>query len=172
MTHRPPRLFLGVGNLLQRDDGVGVRAAQALARAELPPDVEVCEAGTIGLDAAPILEHREQVVVADAIDAGAPPGSLFRLSPDALRPYADVALSVHDPHLLNALDETRLLGTAPGQVVFLAVQVGDVSTGLELTAEVQAAVPELLAMAARELGMPDSATDRLDLEPGTDAPWH
>ena len=74
---RAPKLLVGVGNVLRRDDGVGVRVAQIMARLPLPPEVEVYEAGTVGVDAAWILEQRELVVVIDAIDAGAKPGTFF-----------------------------------------------------------------------------------------------
>ena len=84
MKARAPKLFVGVGNVLRRDDGVGVRAAEILAGMPLPPQVEVCEAGTAALDLASAIEGRERVVVVDAMDAGARPGAVFRLTPDGL----------------------------------------------------------------------------------------
>jgi hydrogenase maturation protease len=149
-----PKLLMGIGNVLRGDDGVGVEVATRTARLPLPPDVEVCEAGTAGLELASILERRQKVVVVDAIDTGGPPGSIYRLMPEDVRPTAGAGLSVHDLHLLHALDETRLLGTAPKEVVILAVQVADVSTGIRLSAPVRAAVPRVIALAARELEVP------------------
>jgi hydrogenase maturation protease len=157
---RAPRLFLGVGNALRRDDGVGSRAAQIMADRPLPGDVEVFDAGTVGLDVAVLLERRERVVVADAIDAAADPGAIFRLFPEQLRPWSRSGLSLHDAHLLDALDETRLLGTAPERVVILAVQVGDISTGIGLTRPVEAALERLLRLAANELGIERVASTR------------
>jgi hydrogenase maturation protease len=153
LTKRAEKLFVGVGNPLHRDDGVGVRAAQIMASRPLSADIEVYDAGTVGLDAASALERRRLVVVADAIDAGAEPGVVFRFSPEELRPRVRSALSLHDVHLLNALDETRLLGTAPESVVIFAVQVGDVSSGLGLSRPVEAALKRLLELAEQELGL-------------------
>jgi hydrogenase maturation protease len=158
-ARRAAKLFLGVGNVLWHDDGVGVRAAQIMAECPLPPDVEVYDAGTVGLDAAIALERRRLVVVADAIDAGAEPGTVFRFRPEELRPYARSAFSLHDVHLLDALDETRLLGTAPAEVVVLAVQVGDVSSGLGLSPPVEASMERLLNLAAKALGLPSPSVD-------------
>jgi hydrogenase maturation protease len=179
-TKRAAKLFLGVGNVLWRDDGVGVRAAQIMAERRLPPDVEVYDAGTIGLDAAVALERRRLVVVADAIDARAEPGTVFRFHPEELRPYSRSAFSLHDVHLLDALDETRLLGTAPEEVVILAVQVGDVSSGLGLSPPVEASMEKLLNLAAQALGLPplraEAATERpppgRPLEPERSSRWH
>ena len=48
MHRRAPKLFVGIGHVLKRDDGVGVRAAEVMARRPLPDDVEVYEAGLAG----------------------------------------------------------------------------------------------------------------------------
>jgi len=152
-VERAPKLFAGVGNVLRCDDGAGVCAARVLESLPLPPDVEVRELGTAGLAAAPLLEGRSLVVIADAVDLGAEPGTLFRLTPERIRPYAQTGLSLHEVHLLHALDETRLRGRAPGAVVILAVQVADVSLGVGLSPAVDRALDGLLRRAAAELGM-------------------
>jgi len=147
-----PKLFVGVGNELQRDDGFGVWVARRMSQLLLPPDVEVFEAGTAGIDAAPVLEGRQLVVVADAVDAGAEPGEIFRLTPQELCPRAGPArMSLHDVHLLDALDATHLLGVAPDKVLILAVQVADVSLGIGLTPAVERSVAEVVRVAIEAL---------------------
>ena len=47
-------LVLGIGNLVMSDDGIGVRAVQALAeRYRFPDAVTVLDGGTLGLDLLP-----------------------------------------------------------------------------------------------------------------------
>jgi hydrogenase maturation protease len=145
---------VGVGNILQRDDGIGVRAAEVMANLPLPPDVDVYDADASGVAAAHVLERRELVVVVDAIDAGDEAGAIYRLGPDELRPHEHSGMSLHDLHFLDALEETRLLGTAPDKVVILAVQVADVSTGIGLSPAVEASLDRVLELAARELDLP------------------
>jgi len=44
-------IVLGLGNILLRDEGVGVRVVEALAaRYILPADVEVVDGGTAGME--------------------------------------------------------------------------------------------------------------------------
>ena len=160
MARRASKLFIGVGNVLRRDDGVGVRAAEVMANLSLPPNVEVFDGGTLGLETASIIEHRHLVVVADAIDARAEPGAVFKLTPEELLPYLNMELSLHDSHFLNALDETRLRGTAPHKVVVLAVQVGDVSFGLGLSPRVEASLYRVLELGLTELGLSPTILDR------------
>jgi len=152
-----PKLVIGAGNLLCRDDGFGVLACQRLAALPLPEDVEICEAGTGGLAAAALLERRALVVVVDAIDAGAEPGAVFRLRPEHLQRGAPGALALHELHLLDALAEAELLGRAPREVVVLAAQVADVSLGVGLTPALRPALNRVVGLVLAELGA-DSRT--------------
>lgn len=153
MVTRAPKLFVGVGNVLSGDDGVGVRAAEIMMGLPLTPDVEVYEAGTALLELATVLELRERVVVVDAIEAGAEPGQVFRLLPEQIRSQEGLPLSLHQIGLLHALDETHLRGRAPTEVVILAVQVGDLSGGMKLSPAVKASLLELLEAAVDELDL-------------------
>jgi hydrogenase maturation protease len=166
MTLRAPNILVGIGNLLRRDDGVGVIVAQQMSQLDLPDDVEVIDAGTAGTELAGLIERRRLVVVIDAIDAGEPPGSIFRLDPESVQPASRAGLSVHDLHFLHALDETRLLGSSPQRVVIFAVQVADKSTGIGLSEPVGRAARRLMALAAEELGL---SIEHMHYTPGSDA---
>jgi hydrogenase maturation protease len=153
MADRAAKLVVGIGNILQRDDGVGVRVLEVLASLPMPDEVELYEAGTAAIELASVIEGRELLVVLDAIDAGQQPGAVFRFEPDQLRPLIRSAVSLHDVHFLDALDEARLLGRAPKRVVVFAVQVADVSVGIGLTPSVEAVVLPVARLAAQELGL-------------------
>ena len=112
MRKRPSKLVIGIGNPLRRDDGIGIEAAARLARCQLPPDVEIFDGGTAGLDLATVIEDRELVIIVDGVELDEAPGTIYELDTEELRPGSDSGLSVHDFHLLHALDETRLLGRA------------------------------------------------------------
>ena len=153
-TSRAPKLFVGLGNELWHDEGVGVHATRWMASLPLPDDVEVYDAGTVGVEAAWALEGRSLVVVVDAIEAGAEPGAVFRFTPAQLQPWSVPSpFSLHGTNLFDALDQTRLLGTAPKKVAVLAVQVGDVSWGLGLTPPVARSLEMVVQLAGRILGL-------------------
>ncbi len=148
------RLFVGIGNMLKGDDGVGVYVAQRLAEFDLPEDVEVYEAGTSSLELAAVLENRSKIVVVDAVDAGHEPGAVFRLTPEQLRPMRQASISLHQVHLLDALEETALLGRAPAEVIILAVQAGRIETDIGLSCAVERAIPRVIELSLSELGLP------------------
>ncbi|MBU0717894.1 MAG: hypothetical protein KJ749_06555 [Planctomycetes bacterium] len=49
-THTAPTLVLGLGNILLRDEGVGVRVIESMRSLPLPAEVEVLDGGTAGFD--------------------------------------------------------------------------------------------------------------------------
>ena len=150
-SHRARTLVMGIGNVLLSDDGVGVRAIEALADLPLPDGVELCDAGTGGSDMASMLESRDRVIVLDAVDAGLAPGTILRRPACEFTPGPRSALSVHDFHLLDGLQQAELRQRAPAEVIVLAVQVGNVDLGLQLSSAVSAAVPRLVDQVIVEL---------------------
>ncbi len=73
-------LILGLGNILLRDEGLGVRAVELLGqRYQLPPEVEVCDGGCMGLELLP----REHLLI--EIDYLADTERRFRLKASGQR---------------------------------------------------------------------------------------
>ncbi len=140
-------LVLAVGNELSGDDGLGVHAIRALQSPErlaaLPPDVELLDGGTAGLALLPAITGARALVVIDAVDVGAEPGSVHVLTGTDL--YANlVRLSVHQVGTSDLLAAARLAGGLPDQVVLIGVQPETIATGLELSPAVAAALPAAL----------------------------
>ncbi|KKM09576.1 hypothetical protein SY88_18495 [Clostridiales bacterium PH28_bin88] len=134
-------LVLGVGNILFGDDGVGPRVIQRLAQQVQRNGVEFVDGSTGGLELLAFLEDCTHLVVVDAIDAGAEPGTIFRLGPEELGGKS-ARLSFHQVGLVELLAARRLLGASPETVV-LAVQVERLEWSTELSAPVAARLPAL-----------------------------
>lgn len=149
-TSRAPTLVLGLGNLLLRDEGVGVHVVRALQAEPLPAGVELCDGGTLGLGLLDALAERTRVIVIDAI-AGYPPGTVVRLTAAQLAPTTDRQLSAHELGLFETLATARQLGIAPREVVIFGISPHDLGTGLELSPPVAALVPRLVELVRAEL---------------------
>ena len=153
-----PVLVLGVGNILLRDEGVGVHvvgmieAGVAAGDLALPEGVEVCDGGTLGLDLVDLVENRRKVVIIDALDADAAPATVLRFTAEDLARREAVDLSLHQLGLFEMLAMARYLGRAPQEVVIFGIVPKDMSPGLELSAEVAAVVPEVVRRVLAEIG--------------------
>jgi hydrogenase maturation protease len=155
-----PVLVLGLGNLLLRDEGVGIHVVRALARETLPDGVELCDGATAGMALVDLLAGREQVIVIDALDAGEPAGTVLRLDAEDLLAAPHPGCSVHELGLCEALAAARLLGVAPRAVVILGVQPAELTCGLELSAPLARLVPQITALVRAELDFRDPARTR------------
>ncbi|MFH0981281.1 MAG: HyaD/HybD family hydrogenase maturation endopeptidase [Planctomycetota bacterium] len=146
-----PTLVLGIGNILLRDEGVGVRVVEALARMELPPDVEVVDGGTAGLDLLEVLADRRKVIVIDAVEGNLEPGTVMRLGGADFVPRGGQSVSLHDIGLLETLLVARQLGIAPQEVVVFGIKPKEAGCGLALSPEVERVVPRVIESVLAEV---------------------
>ena len=144
-------LILGVGNLILRDEGMGVHAVQELEGRKLPPHVEVIDGGTSLMELLPVIQEAERIIVIDALRGGGEPGTVYRLTPDDLMAETERPLSLHQVGLLEVLGMARQLGGEP-EVVIIGVEPKEISWGMELTPEVKAKLPRVIDAVFEEMG--------------------
>jgi hydrogenase maturation protease len=142
------RVVLGLGNLLSRDEGVGIHAIKALSNL-MPTDTGfVCvDGGVLGMGLLPLVEACSHVLVLDAIDAGQPPGTVIELEKERIPLFSAVKLSEHQVGFQEVLGLARFRNHFPCHMHFIGVQPHDLSSGLELSPAVSRALPQMVAMA-------------------------
>jgi len=162
-------LILGLGNLLCTDDGVGPRAAQAIAETRLVPEgVQVLDGGTLGLALLPYLEDAEHAILIDAIEADAPPGTLVRLEGDEVGPAVAARLSVHQVGVSDLIEAARWRERIPPTLVLLGLVPESTELGIDLSPRVRAGMPPLVDAVvgeARALGFLLPPKRRSDVAP-------
>ncbi len=150
---RCPILVLGIGNILLRDEGVGVRVIAQMQKMHLPDDddVELVDGGTAGADLLDVLAERQKVIVIDAIQADCEPGTVLRFTADELVQPDGVGMSLHELGLGEALTMIRHLGCAPKDVVIFGIRPKNTECGLELSEEIAASVPKVIELVLAEI---------------------
>ena len=151
---KAPILVVGIGNILLRDEGIGVHVVRAMADRSLPADVELLDGGTAGADLLDTISDRDKVILIDALDADVPPGTIVRLEAEDLAAGASDSISLHEFGLAETLQMAKHLGCMPLQVTVLAVRPQDVRSGLELSAEMRSWLPGLVQAVLDELRVP------------------
>jgi hydrogenase maturation protease len=145
-------VVLGLGNLLRRDEGLGIRALWRLQREyALPEAVQLVDGGTLGLELLSYLEDAPRVLVLDAVLTDGPPGTLARIAGDDVPAFLGLRTSPHEVGLSDLLAVTRLRGTAPAEIVVLGLRPGAIELGWELSPAVECRLGALVAAAADEL---------------------
>jgi hydrogenase maturation protease len=143
--------LLGLGNLMRTDDAVGMLTLHTLAGSNLlPPEVRVIEGGTLGLDLLDSLRGISHLLVLDAVDTGATPGTLKRFEGQQVDDLP-VSKSVHLLGFSDLMGALRLMDAAPEEVVLLGVQPASTDWGTVLTPKVEAAQRALMQAALEQL---------------------
>jgi hydrogenase maturation protease len=145
----PRKIILGLGNTLNRDEGLGVHALQFVRhQLELPPEIELIDGGTLGLNLLPLVEECSHLLLLDAANAGQTPGALIELRRDQIPLYAGIKLSQHQITFQEVLGLANMRGHLPGHLHLIGVQPVDLSIGLELSPLVAAQMPQAIKRVA------------------------
>jgi hydrogenase maturation protease len=145
-------VVLGVGNILLKDEGVGVRVIQRLEeRYHFSPSVELVDGGVLGLSLLGKVREAGRLIVVDAIRRGNPPGTLYSMSGEEIPNRIYTKTSLHQVDLVEALTICRVMWGLPPTVI-LGVEPQDIGPwGVELTPVVSARMEELVQMVLAEL---------------------
>ena len=76
---------VGMGNILYRDEGIGVYAARYLQAAyRFSPEIDVVDGATLGFGLMELFESGAKIIVLDALMTNAPAGTIYRLPREEL----------------------------------------------------------------------------------------
>jgi hydrogenase maturation protease len=151
-------LLLGLGNLLLGDEGIGIHVVRQLQGVPLPPEVEVIDGGTGGFDLLAHCRGKRKIIIVDAMNIAAEPGSVFRFTPEDLPETWRPAFSAHESgvyellHFCKALvppPEVTIYGVAPQETQRMSMQLSEMLARRldEIVALIAAEVERLVASA-------------------------
>lgn len=136
-------LIMGVGNYLMGDEGVGVHAAQKLLSSGLPDYVDVVDGGTGGFHLLEYFEKYKRVILVDATLDGRKAGTIRLIQPRFAADFPK-SMSTHDIGLRDMVNSLQLMDKIPEMYLFVVSIEFIQQQGVEMTDEVEAAMPELL----------------------------
>jgi hydrogenase maturation protease len=146
--------IIGIGNLLRKDDGVGIVLLELLVKRkkEFPKNIEFIECGTGGMNLLHLLAQFDTVLLIDAVDFKGRPGEarVFSLK-DIQSQKKPVMMSTHDPDFLNLLRLSQALKELPETLVIFGVQPRDVSHGMGLSKEIETVIDHLFLKLQKEI---------------------
>jgi hydrogenase maturation protease len=143
---------MGLGNIILRDEGLGVRAYERLIeRYTLPAEVEAIDGGTLGMNLLAYLEDAERVLLIDAVRSGHAPGSIIRLEGDAIPIALALKMSMHQAGLHDLLAICAIRDTTPATIVLWGMEPLVMEPGLDLTPPCAAALDSLVDNIVGEL---------------------
>jgi hydrogenase maturation protease len=142
------KVVLGLGNTLNKDEGLGVQALKMLdAQLGDQGEFELLDGGVLGLNLLMIVEECSHLLILDAVNAGKPAGTVIELAKEQIPLYAGVKLSQHQITFQEVLGLANIRGYLPEHLHLVGIQPGDISVGLEISPVVQLALCEMVTRA-------------------------
>ena len=157
--NRKPVLVLGIGNFLFKDEGIGIHVIQKMQTMPLPPDIELLDGGMASNIFTYLIEKRRKVIVIDVMQAGGPPGTVYRLSEkDFLEERKGHPRTTQETEFEDAFRTTITIKTRPEELVVIGVEPEDIGekdlkAKIELSRTLEAKIPEIIETVMREIGL-------------------
>jgi hydrogenase maturation protease len=135
-------LVAGLGNIFHGDDGVGCAVAQALVAETVPPGVVVRDFGIRGVHLAyELLDGYDLVVMVDAVQRGAEPGTIHVIEhKQDGQAQSGTLMDAHDMAPDEVLALVPMLGGVLGRVVIVGCEPETIMPGIGLSATVASSV--------------------------------
>lgn len=142
-------LILGIGNTLLSDEGAGIHAMYQLQ--SLHPDISdviYIDGGTLSFTLAAYLQDCRNVIVLDAAELNAPPGTVKTMVGVKMDEFLGAARrSPHEVGLLDLFDMARLTDALPDRRALIGIQPKSIEWGMSPTPAVDKALPLMVEQA-------------------------
>ncbi len=149
-------MVIGVGNILFKDEGIGVHIIQALERMDININkisLELIDAGTTPDWHLFVHDKVEKLLIIDAVKAGGTPGTIYLFKPEALFKLEGEEISTHEFGLRQNLNIMQLSRRRPKEIVIIGVEPEDIGWGMELSPLLRSKIPEITEVVLKEAGV-------------------
>lgn len=139
-------LILALGNELMKDDGIGLKAGRILAE----KGYNVLEVGTDIFRLSNHYSGEDRLIIIDAILSDElEPGSVLHLAGEEV--FEKLKAEIRSAHFMGAIDGLKLLmkldeKLANAEIHFIGVVAKEIDLGMELSEEVERALPEVIRL--------------------------
>ena len=104
-------VILGIGNVLQKDDGLGVYASTYLKKNyTFSEDINIINGGVEGINLFSIMEENDHVLILDSIEIEDKPASIYLIPSSELSGHGLNSGGAHEIGVLQCLDMLELQG--------------------------------------------------------------
>ena len=145
-------VIIGIGNILLKDDGVGVYTIKQLENEKLPSTIELVDGGTSTLDTLGYFLDYNRIIVVDCLKAGYEPGTIYKINPEDIKDYKKENLSVHDVQILDVVKMANMLDKFPKVTIF-GIEPEKICLDTEMTETMKNKIPEIIKLLKIELGL-------------------
>lgn len=145
-------IVIGVGNLLFKDEGVGIFASKYLEENyEFDSTLEIIEGGTLGFKLMTYFQEYDNVIILDTVSIEDKAGEIYRLPSDVLLGLGQYRKTAHEVEIVEMLEICSVLDNH-AQVTILGIIPEDIeSVQIGLTNKIEEKFEEFIQHALKEI---------------------
>lgn len=103
-------IVIGVGNLLFKDEGIGIYAAKYVEENyDFEPSIEIIDGGTLGFKLMSYFQEYDNVIILDTVSIEDTPGEIYRLPSDVLLGLGNYRKTAHEVEIIEMLEICSVL---------------------------------------------------------------
>lgn len=129
-------VIIGIGNVLQKDDGVGVYAASYLnENYTFSEEIEIINGGVEGIHLLNVLEENSHIVIVDCLQLDDTPASIYAIPAQEISGYGLNNGGAHEIGILQCMDMMELQGKEIPKAIVIGIVPGEVTFEFGLSPE-------------------------------------
>ncbi len=146
-------VVIGIGNLIMKDDGLGIHVVRTLIKVNFSPELSVSIIdGGLEPDLTVLVESgTDKLILVDAVQAGGKPGEIYRLTLPEVEHSGYGTRTGHYLNMQQNMTLLRLMKTLPAEVVVIGVEPLEMTPGTELSDTLASVLPEVVSTVVHEI---------------------
>jgi hydrogenase maturation protease len=150
-SRNPKIAVLGIGNLLLKDEGIGVHLVEKLADVIDDANIKIIDAGTYPDFLSMVEDNLDKLIIVDAVKNGDEPGTIYRFAFDVVDLEGAPPFSLHDIGVVDSLRTMALLNKQPKSTIVIGIEPKTIDFGLELSPEIEKKLPKIIDLVLHEI---------------------
>lgn len=144
-------ILIGVGNVLFKDEGVGIYASKYLQKNfDFGEELEIIEGGTLGFKLMTYFQEYDNVIILDTVSIEDKAGEIYRLPSEVLLGLGQYRKTAHEVEIVEMLEICSVLDKH-AEVTILGIIPEDIqSVEIGLTQNIENRFDEYIAQALKE----------------------
>ncbi|WP_345993212.1 HyaD/HybD family hydrogenase maturation endopeptidase [Sulfurimonas sp. HSL-1716] len=127
-------IVLGVGNILELDDGIAVYATSYLEKNyRFTPEIKIINGGVEGINLLNLFMENDSILILDAINIDDKPGSIYHIPSSEISGYGINSGGAHEVGVMQCIDMLELMGRPLPKSSVLGIVPDTVKVGIGLT---------------------------------------
>ena len=146
-------IVIGVGNMLFKDEGIGIYAAEYISQNYKfdDKDLEIIDGGTLGFKLMTYFQEYDNVIILDTVSIEDEVGSIYRLPSDVLLGLGTYRKTAHEVEIVEMLEIVSVLDSYANVTIIGIIPKDIISVGIGLTSTMEDKFEEFILNGIKEI---------------------